>query len=329
MLVNLDPARGLRRNTSVMLRGRVIGEAVRAVMKTSHPGGRSIAARWRGGALALIRPGAEMALLAGVAIGCAQIGWRIVSPELPDLSVADVSPDLAVESAAADTRSPFAPLQFTEAASASVHADIGGIRVVGLRVAPRAEDSGAVLVLGDGAQRSFLVGYEIVEGVRLAAIESGHIVVSLGDDEQIIPLERAAPKGPSLALALLGRPQPAFEPSTSMVASAAPVWTGDGQAETVSLPLAQQQDIAGWLLATSGQVESRDGQPYAWRAAGAAPQQVADAGVQAGDLIVSVNGVGPASGQSRLISAATAGPITLEVERKTGQRVRLQVSRGF
>lgn len=270
-----------------------------------------------------------MALLAGVAIGCAQIGWRIVSPELPDLSVADVSPDLAVESAAADTRSPFAPLQFAEAANANVHADLGGIRVVGLRVAPRAEDSGAVLVLGDGAQRSFLVGYEIVDGVRLAAIESGHIVVSLGDDEQIIPLERAAPTGPSLALALLGRPQPAFEPGATMVASAAPVWTGDGQAETVSLPLAQQQDIAGWLLATSGQVESRDGQPYAWRAAGAAPQQVADAGVQAGDLIVSVNGVGPASGQSRLISAATAGPITLEVERKTGQRVRLQVSRGF
>lgn len=313
-----------------MLCRRVIGEPVRAVMKTSHPVGRSIVARWRGGALALIRPGAEMALLAGVAIGCAQIGWRIVSPELPDLSVADVSTDVAVESAAVDVRSPFAQLHFAEAAGTGIHADLSGIRVVGLRVAPRAEDSGAILVLGDGAQRSFLVGYEIVDGVRLEAIETGHIIVSLGEDEQIIPLERAAPSGPSLALALLGRPQPEFEPATTMVASDAPaVLPGDGQAEAVSLSLAQQQDVAGWLVATSAQVESRNGQPYGWRPAGGLPQQVSDAGIQAGDLIISVNGVGPNTGQSRLISAATAGPITLEVERKTGQRIRLQVSRGL
>lgn len=317
------------RDTSVMSRRRAICEAARAVMKTSHPVRRSAVARWRGAALALIRPGAEMALLAGVAIGCAQIGWRIASPEIPDLSISDVSPDVTTESAATLIRSPFAPLHFGEAASANVHADLSGIRVVGLRVAPRQEDSGAVLVLGDGAQRSFLVGYEIIDGVRLEAIEAGRIVVSLGEDEQVIPLERAAPAAPSLALVLLGRPQPDLGPAAPRAASGAPGWTGDGQAETVSLPLGQQQAVAGWLAATSGQVVSRNGQPYAWRAAGAAPQQVRDAGVAAGDLIVSVNGVGPGSGQSRLISAATAGPIALEVERKTGQRVRLQVLRGF
>ncbi len=312
-----------------MARGQVIGEAVRAVMKSSHQVGRSLVSRWRGGALALIRPGAEMALLAGVAIGCAQIGWRIVSPEVPDLAVSDVTPDASVEIAAADIRSPFAPLQFADAGGPGVQADLSGIRLVGLRVAPRAEDSGAILILGDGAQRSFLVGYEIVDGVRLDAIQPNHIVVSLGDSEQIIPLERAAPVAPSLALALLGRPQPEFVSPAAVMASAAPAWTGDGQAETVSLPLGREADIAGWLVATSGQVEHRNDQPYAWRAAGAAPQQVRDAGVQAGDLIVSVNGVGPNSGQARLISAATAGQITLEIERKTGQRVRLQVTRGL
>jgi hypothetical protein len=312
-----------------MFRRRVIGEAVQTVMKTSRPVGRSIIARWRGGALALIRPGAEMALLAGVAIGCAQIGWRIASPELPDLSVADVSPDGSAEAVAADNRSPFAPLQFAEAAAATVHADLSGIRVVGLRVAPKAEHSGAVLILGDGAQRSFLVGYEIIEGVRLEAIETGHIVVSLGDDEQIIPLDRAAPARPSLALALLGRPQPDFESAASMVASNTPAWTGDRQAEIVSLPLGREQDLAGWLLATSGQIETRNGAPFAWRAASFAPQQVIAAGVEAGDLIVSVNGAGPNSGQSQLVSAASAGPLTLEIERKSGQRIRLQVTRGL
>lgn len=297
-------------------------------MKSSQPMARAFVARWRGGALALIRPGAEMALLAGVAIGCAQIGWRIVSPELPDIAARDVSVDVSVDGKAPELRSPFAPLQFANAGGPGIQTDISGIRVIGLRVAPQAEDSGAILVLGDGAQRSFLVGYEIADGVRLEAIEAAHIVVSLGDVDQIIPLERAAPSGPSLALALLGRPQPSAMPAPMLVSSSTAQWQADGQARTVSLPLDQGQSPAGWLVTTSGQVEQRAGQPYAWRVAGALPQQVRDAGVQPGDLIVSVNGVGPSSDQAQLVAAATTGPITLEVERRSGQRVLLQVPRG-
>jgi len=310
--------------------GRVLVDAVRVVMKTSHPIGRTFAARWRGGALALIRPGAEMALLAGVAIGCAQIGWRIVSPELPDLSVSDVASEPVTEVATSSLRSPFAPMHFADASAANFQVDLSGVRVVGVRVAPRAEDSGAVIVLGAGAQRSFLVGHEIIDGVRLESVEAAHIVVSMGEDERIIPLERARPAAPSLALALMGLPQPEFDgaPATSM-ASAAPAWSGEGGAETVSLPLGREQDIASWLLATSAQIETRNGAPYAWRAAASAPRQVITAGVEVGDLILSVNGAGPNTGQSELVSAASASPLTLEIERKSGQRIRLQVTRGL
>lgn len=305
-------------------------EAVRVVMKASQPVGRSLVARWRGGALALIRPGAEVALLAGVAIGCAQIGWRIAAPELPDLAVSEAAPEAAQEAVSTGFRSPFAPMHFADAESNDYHADLSGIRVVGVRMAPNADDSGAILILGDGAQRSFLVGYEIVDGVRLHAVESDHIVVSLADEtEQTLTLERTKPAGPSLALALLGRPQPEVQPAGAVMVAASPAWTGEGAAETVSMPLGREQDVTSWFIATGGQLELRNGQPYAWRAANAAPRQVREAGVQPGDLILSINGAGPDSGQSRLISAASSGPITLEIERKTGQRVRLQVSRGL
>ena len=288
-------------------------------MKPSWGARRSLAARWGGGAVGLIRPGAEAFLLAGVAIGCAQIGWRIASPATPEFAFNDARSPAVEANPASDTRSPFAPFGVDAAGDDTPHADISGIRLVGVRMSSRAESSGAVLMLGDGVQRSFLVGYEIAQGVRLEEVASTHIVVSIGDDRESLALERAAPAGPSLALALLGVPQ---SPSSSQ-----PIQTASAtefSANTVSLPIPSSADTAGWLMSTAGQVEMRGNVPYGWRAATALPA----AGVQAGDLILSVNGVGPSDGQAKLLSAAR-GPITLIAERRSGERVRLSLSSGI
>lgn len=290
-------------------------------MKPSWSARRSLAARWGGGAVGLIRPGAEAVLLAGVAIGCAQIGWRIVSPDTPAfLSSGEYGPgQSSLETAASN--SPFAPFGTAEAQGAAPHADISGIRLVGVRMSPKPEQSGAVLNLGDGVQRSFLVGYEIAEGVRLEEVGSTYIVVSIGDQHESLTLERATPQGPSLALALLGVPQelPDSPPVQTASADAA-----GGDAIAVSLPIGAGEVTASWLMSTAGQVEMRGGVAYGWRAAGALPQ----AGVQAGDVILSINGVGPNDGQEKLLSAAR-GPITLIAERPSGERVRLALSGGI
>ncbi len=295
-------------------------------MKPSWGFRRSLAARWGGGAASLIRPGAEAVLLAGVAIGCAQIGWRIASPEVPDLSFVEAGPALAEAKLDSYQRSPFAPFGATEVGGQAPQADISGIRLVGVRMSSRPESSGAVLILGDGVQRSFLVGYQIADGVRLEEVAANHIVVTVGDQQESLMLERPTPAGPSLALALLGVPQSV--PVSQPVQTA---WTGDGSARAVSMPVtatparaASRVDNVAWLMSTAGQVEMRSGVPYGWRAVSALPE----ADIQAGDLILSINGVGPKDGQAKLISAAR-GPIALVAERRSGERVRLSLSSGI
>lgn len=288
-------------------------------MKPSWGARRSFAARWGGGAVGLIRPGAEAFLLAGVAIGCAQIGWRIASPAIPEFAFNDARSPAVEAKPTTDTRSPFAPHGVDAAGDDAPHADISGIRLVGVRMSSEQDSSGAVLILGDGLQRSFLVGFEIAKGVRLEEVASNHIVVSIGDQHETLALERPTPAGPSLALALLGVPQTA--PAGQPVQTAS---VNDVNAKVVSLPLHASADTASWLMSSAGQVEMRGGVPYGWRASSALPE----AGVQAGDIILSVNGVGPNDGQTKLLSAAR-GPITLVAERRSGERVRLSLSSGI
>lgn len=290
-------------------------------MKASWTGRRSLAARWGGCAAGLIRPGAEAVLLAGVAIGCAQIGWRIASP---DASVFHSSggdgpvPEVAERVSA--PVSPFAPFGDLEFDGQAPRPDVSGIRLVGLRMSSKPEQSGAVLILGDGVQRSFLVGYEIAQGIRLEEVATNHVVVSMGEQRESLMLERPATRGPSLALALLGVRQDLPESQPQQVAVA----SSDGNASAVSLATGVHSDTSDWLLSTAGQVEMRSGAPYGWRAAAALPE----VGIQAGDVILTVNGVGPGDGQTRLLSAAR-GPITLVAERRSGERVRLSLSSGI
>ena len=290
-------------------------------MKMSWKTRRFTAARFGIGALGLIRPGAEAALLAGVAIGCAQIGWQVVAPETQDIALTESE---TVETAqAVQLRSPFAPLGFIEATE--THADLSGIRVIGVRMASDPDQSGAVLIMGDGVQRSFMVGFEIAEGVTLADVAADHIVVSLGDQEQPLMLERPQARAPSLALALMGVPQQLPTDTQQPVQVA---FAGDSRAKTVSMPAAEPVDATSWLLVTAGQVEMRAAKPYAWRAATGIPDAFRKAGLNPGDLIISVNGAGPNDGQARLL-AASRGPMSLAVERYTGERVSLSLPAGI
>lgn len=288
-------------------------------MKAPWNARRSLIARWGSGAVGLVRPGAEAVLLVGVAIGCAQIGWRIAAPDSPTFSSEDGGILLSgAADATREFRTPFAPLGAAAAGEQTPHADIAGFRLVGLRLSTIPEQSGAVLTLGDGVQRSFLVGYQIAEGVRLEEVAANHIVVSIGDREETLALEKPA-RTPSLALALMGRPQMAPEASPPVALAKA----GEPESRTVSLPVKAGADLADWLFATAGQVETRNGAPYGWRVASGLPA----ADIRPGDVVISVNGSGPGDSKAALLSAAN-GPVMLVVERRSGERVRLSLSSG-
>lgn len=285
-------------------------------MKLSWGAGHSLAARWCGGALGLIRPGAEAALLAGVAISCAQLVWHVADSETGELVV-----DRAVApqpvATAAPVRSPFAPFAGEQAASAQP-AELAAIRLAGVRISDQPDRSGAVLTLADGAQRSFLVGFEIFAGVRLASVASNHVVLAWGGGEQVIELD-GRPRTDAPLFALATPPSP---PATTSVA-----WSGAEAVQSVSMQMADPSSSLASMMANGVRLELRNGAPYGWRVLNV-PASLKQGGLTTGDLVVSVNGAGPVDGIAAL-SAAARRPLQLVVERANGQRVSLQFVDGL
>lgn len=283
---------------------------------------RRLRSGWYAQAVGLVRPGAEALLLAGVALGCAQLGWRLIAPENVEPVVNSDTAEPSARNIVETMRSPFAP--FASDDTNTSHADISGIRLVGVRMSEREEQSGAVFTLGDGTQRSFLIGYEVASGVRLEGVAADHVVLAFAGGEQALALDRPQRAEPSLALALIGR----SGPGVLVEDKTATVLASDTSAQAVSLPASAGKEAANWLFATMGQVEVRNGAPYGWRAAASPPAQLVQAGIGPGDLIVSVNGAGPGAGQAALASAAN-GPLDVVVERRSGQRIKLTLVGGI
>ena len=291
------------------------------MMKRSSRSQTQGATKWQAIATGLVRPGAEAVLLAGVAFGCAQVGWRLVEPA--SAGVASAPLDIAVTDTMAHFQSPFAP---TVSAAASTMPDaIASIRLVGVRMSQQQNLSGAVLTFGDDLQRPFLVGQTISGGVLLSQVHSDHIVVSFGDDEQMIAMEQgnAAPR--SFALALMGK---SLQPDIGLIhtADAAPAAPA---AQAVSLSESSNTPAgAKWLLATMGSVETRNGAPYAWRVSSAPPASLGERGLVSGDLILSVNGARPGD-TAAVLAAARANRLELVFERPSGERMTIVLVNGF
>ncbi len=298
-----------------------------SVRLTSRRGG------WLGPAMrGLVRPGLEAILLTGVALGCAQIGWRIFAPPSTDLDAAPPAPDTAQYVSALEPVSPFSS---AATSTTPLPAQLAGLRLTGVRVAETQAASGAILTFPDGAQHAFRLGSDIVDGVRLSQIAADHIVVQAAGADHQIPLEqRADITNGSLALALMGlgpAPAPSAAVETALVAPApaAPYPVASSLTAPAAVPVdpAAQAIQAEWLMQTLNAVESRDGVPYAWRVASAPPAMLSKAGLQVGDRILSVNGVGPRDGDP-LAAAASASRIVLAVERAGGEHIQLSIKNG-
>lgn len=292
-------------------------------MKRADRSPKHSRAKWYAVATGLVRPSAEAVLLAGVAFGCAQIGWRIVEPQPTGATASPALADATASNTMANFQSPFSPT--TRAAASAVPEAIAAIHLVGVRMSEQQAVSGAVLTFGDGLQRPFLVGYEISAGVRLAEVHSDHIVVSFAGDEQIIPLEQATNPTQSSALALMGMsPQPNIVlAGTSVAAARTPAAQSVSLSESARAPAGTQ-----WLFSTMGSVETRDGAPYAWRVSSAPPAVLGERGLTMGDLILSVNGARPGD-TANVLAAARADRAELVIERASGERKTIVLVNGF
>jgi type II secretory pathway component PulC len=301
------------------------------------------AATWQAQAFGVLRPSVEAALLAGVALGCAQIGWDALTAPTADASNASPLESVEAPGAVQEVRSPFSPSESEAShASATLVANVG---LAGVRMSDDPSRSGAVLTLEGGAQRAFMVGQEVAPGVRLSAVSNNKVLLAFDGGSKELVL--AAAPTMSYAMALMGRgtidasaaaaaPAPvqvaAADPNTPFELSSQPEALGALAAPVTVSPsgVVEQASAAGasradmhWLSSTMSQVEQAEGGEAGWRIGAEPPSIAAAAGLRQGDLILSVNGAGPNSGVD-LLSVMGAGPVEIAVERG-GKRITLSL----
>ena len=243
-----------------------------------------------------VRPGVEALLLAAVALGCAQAGWTIVTPNaanaLSDANLDDAAPEPI---ALAQTYSPFTP----HTVAGSTHAMaalLSSVQLNGVRMSLDPALSGAMFTLADGGQRAFLIGQEIADGVTLADVQAQYVIVAYEGGQR--RLDMAAGPSFSFARAMMGLEPAPGAPQTLTADAAAPISEAD----------------RAWLLAAVRNVETANGVARGWRIDDAAPERVRAAGLAAGDLVTSINGARPGD-IAGAIAATQTGVLRLEIER--------------
>ncbi len=245
---------------------------------------------WRSRVAKAVRPSVEALLLAAVALGCAQAGWTLVTP-----SAASAVSDGNIDEPSAPQAlaySPFTP-HAVGGATHAMAALLSSLELNGVRMALDPVQSGAMFTLADGAQRAFLVGDEIIDGVMLTDVQGSYVILAHAGGQQRLDM-RVGPSF-SFARAMMGlEPAPGAPSSIAESAIAAPTDT-DG----------------AWLVAAMRTVEIVEGAPRGWRVPADAPAPLLAAGLKSGDLVTSVNGVRAGDGRA----AALDGPVRVEVER--------------
>nr|WP_255486352.1 type II secretion system protein N [Luteimonas sp. MC1782] len=239
----------------------------------------------------LLRRVATAAVIALLAVQAARLAWLLLvppapvgaAPTLPRASIAAARPErLAIDA--------FHPAQ----ATAHVTADSSGLRLHAARPAAGAGAGAAIIAGKDGRQQAFVVGDEVAPGVVLVAVAHGHVTLAASGTRS--ELRFAAPAGGTPSAA--SRQAPAALP-----AARAPAPTGG----------AANVDPAQ-LLAQAGlrPVQANDGQPAGYsvipRGDGAVLRQ---AGLQAGDVLLSVNGQALTPERYAALPAELAGSRTI------------------
>ncbi|MDQ8755668.1 type II secretion system protein N [Sphingosinicella sp. LHD-64] len=238
----------------------------------------------------------ELILLALLAVQAARLVWALVTPVGP---IGDWKPPSTLAAApAAGALGDFDPFfRLTDTAPAVVTGL--NLQLFGVREDRATGRGSAIIALPDGSQRSFLVGEEIMPGVTLAEVGFDSVTIDRTGTREQIFLDQSQPVPTGAG----GQPtQPAPPPQSN--APVQPVPTVNA-APTASVPLnfdprVGESGVTGLIVTPGG-----DG-GRAFRAAG----------LQPGDVIVSVNGQRVVSAeQAQSIIAQSGGNATVMVDR--------------
>ncbi len=227
----------------------------------------------------------ELALLALIAIQTARLFWTLVTPLGP---VGDWKATSPAAPASATVLSDFDPFFRLSGAAGPATVTSLSLKLYGVREDRATGRGSAIIALPDGTQRSFAVGVEIMPGVTLALVGFDNVTINRGGTAEQIFLDQStsAPTGQGVAPAPTAAPQAA-----APAAEAAPIQFQ---------PRTNGGRVDGIIVNPGG-----DG-----------GQALRAAGLQPGDVIVSVNGqrVGSLEQAQNLIRAS-GGEVVLVVDR--------------
>jgi general secretion pathway protein C len=246
--------------------------------------------------LAYARRGAEVVLVALLAVQAARLVWAMAAPLGPlgqpaGAATAGVRGDTAVLSR-------FDPFHRAVVSGAPAVADTSGLRLYGVRMGAGA--SSAIIAGADGQQRSYRVGEAVTGGATLQAVASDHVELLVGGRVTSLAFPKPGGGGePPPAAGTVVTPSGAA-PEASRLAQIA--------AQVPVQPRIENGRVTG--LAVSG-----PGGP------------LAAAGLQPGDILVSINGKPLLGAENVGAELATTNQAVVEYERG-GERRTATVNMG-
>ena len=238
---------------------------------------------------------AELVLLALIAVQAARLVWTVAAPPSPigDWKGA-AAPALAGDGAVLAEFDPF----FRLSAGGPVAVTSLNLKLYGVREDRATGRGSAIIALPDGSQQSFAVGDEVMPGVRLAEVGFDSVTIERGGAREQIFLDQSEPA----EAAAPGEAPPAAqaEPPPPQAAAPAPA------------PAASPGDVVRLEPRMSG--GRLDGIVVRPGADGGRAMNAA--GLEAGDVIVSVNGRPVTSmEQARAAMRASGGQANVIVDR--------------
>nr|WP_295371306.1 type II secretion system protein N [uncultured Sphingosinicella sp.] len=262
----------------------------------------------------------ELALLSLLALQAARLVWTLVTPLSPVGEWKAGSALRPVAPASGNLLGSFDPFFRLSAQSAApVVVTSLNLKLFGVREDRASGRGSAIIGTQDGQQRSFAVGEEVIPGVKLTAVGFDSVTVSRGGTAEQLFLDQSPPAtvvtpAPPSPFATSSTPTPAPPPPLppTPVITATPMQTNHIASEVQFQPRLNGGQVTGVTVQPQGSGN-------AFRASG----------LQAGDIVTSVNGQRITSAdQARAIASQfRGGEANVEVERG-GRTVSLRVKAG-
>jgi general secretion pathway protein C len=236
-----------------------------------------------------LRAAVECSLVVLLAVQLARLAWLALIPPAP-IGASAAAPGLPPQ------RGTYSGIDAFYPGSGTTVADTSGLRLFATRSAGSRQGS-AIIADKDGRQRAFAVGDEIVPGTRLTRVAADHVLVESGGLSR--RLDFAGTSGPNNSTAAIAGALPTAAPASS---------------EPTSPVIDPQQLLAEAGLRPRSEGGRVTGYSVIARGDGATLRQ---AGLQSGDVLLTVNGqaLTPERYQELQAELAGAQQITLTYQR--------------